>query len=94
METLKNRFGSDFLLAHIKIDDPQIRFRRLQKDGEPRDPRDYEGFLAQNRREEVIFKISETIIGMAKELAASTLKVWEEVPALRRGDPALENSRP
>ena len=35
--TLRQHFGADFLLIHVKVDNPKLRFERLQQRGEARD---------------------------------------------------------
>jgi dephospho-CoA kinase len=60
-EVLKSRFGKEFLLVHVEIMDPEIRFHRLRKRRDPRDPKDFEEFLVHDWREEELFHINETI---------------------------------
>jgi len=59
--TLRHHFGADLLLIHVKVDNPQLRFERLQQRGEARDPRHYEDFLAQEKTEKNLFRVDEAI---------------------------------
>lgn len=56
---LKNQLGDNFVLFHIYIDDPQIRYERIKRRKKERDPQNYQDFLKQDRQEEAIFHISE-----------------------------------
>ena len=58
---LRQHFGDDFLLIHVKVDNPQLRFERLRQRGEARDPRRYEDFLAQENKEIELFHLDEAI---------------------------------
>ena len=58
---LKDAFGKDFTLIHVYVSDPRVRYQRMTKRGEARDSQSYEQFLANDRREEEIFSISEAI---------------------------------
>jgi dephospho-CoA kinase len=55
------RFGDDFLLVHVRVDDPSIRYRRMRERGEARDPKSWEEFQAQGREEEELFSMGQTI---------------------------------
>lgn len=59
--TLKQHFGADFFLVHVRVGDPELRFERLKQRGEARDTQDYEKFLAQERSEKEMFQIEEAI---------------------------------
>lgn len=59
--TLRNHFGQNFILVHVEVSQPSIRYERTRKRGEARDPQTFEEFLMQDKAEEEIFKISETI---------------------------------
>jgi dephospho-CoA kinase len=59
--TLRERFGSDFYLVHIRVGDAALRFERVRRRGELRDPDEYEEFLEGDRAEEEAFRVSETI---------------------------------
>jgi len=61
VETLRAHFGPDLLVVHVAVDDPQERYRRMQARDAPRDPETYEEFLRQEREEEEMFSIGETI---------------------------------
>ncbi|MDN3509815.1 MAG: AAA family ATPase [Candidatus Jettenia sp.] len=59
--TLRNHFGQNFILVHVEVSQPSIRYERTRKRGEARDPQTLEEFLIQDKTEEEIFKIGETI---------------------------------
>ena len=59
--TLRHYFGSDFLLIHVNVGNPELRFERLQQRREARDPQNYEDFLAQEKTEKDLFQLDEAI---------------------------------
>ena len=61
VELLRERFGRDFVLVRIDIKDPLVRFDRVRKRHEERDPLTYEAFQAQDRKEEETFNISKAV---------------------------------
>ena len=56
---LKNAFGADFILIHVYVTDPRVRYGRMRERGEERDPHTYEQFIRQDDAEEGLFHISE-----------------------------------
>jgi dephospho-CoA kinase len=58
VEVMKDMFGKNFVLIRVDIKDPRLRFERLRRRNEERDPQTYEDFLLQDSREELTFKIS------------------------------------
>lgn len=58
---LRSMHGSDFVLIHVEVSDPQIRFERMTRRASARDPLDVAEFLALDEREELIFRLSEAI---------------------------------
>ena len=61
VDTLKARFGHDFILVYVRVPDPYLRYQRIRRRGEPRDPNSYEEFLRQQQRENQFFDIPRTI---------------------------------
>jgi len=59
VKILKDAFGKDFFLFSVYVTDPKVRFQRMTRRAEERDPASYEQFLANDRREEEIFHISQ-----------------------------------
>jgi dephospho-CoA kinase len=59
--TLKEDFGDDFVLVHVRVGDPRIRFERSRDRDEPRDPKSFQKFLEQDEEEEQLFDIHEAI---------------------------------
>ena len=57
VQVLKTIFGKDFVLIHVFITDPHIRYERMSKRGEERDPHSYDEFLRNDAAEERIFHI-------------------------------------
>ena len=56
---LKHEIGENFILFHVYIEDPHIRYRRLTRRGREGDPQTYEDFLEQDRKEEEKFHIKQ-----------------------------------
>lgn len=61
VETLREHFGKDLLVVHVAVGDPHERYRRMQDRDAPRDPESYAAFLRQEREEEELFSLSDTI---------------------------------
>lgn len=60
-EIFRDQYGKEFALVHVRVKDPQIRFRRIRQRNAPRDPEELEEFLIHDQREEDLFQISKTI---------------------------------
>lgn len=60
VKALKELFGGDFALLRVEVKDPELRFQRVLRRHEGRDPEKYQEFLVQDRSEEEIFHISRT----------------------------------
>lgn len=58
---LKDAFGKDFILIHVYITDPRVRYERVMKRGSARDKIDYTEFLKQDQISEELFKINEAV---------------------------------
>jgi dephospho-CoA kinase len=58
---LRREYGENLVLVHVRVADPRIRFERIRKRGEPRDPQGYDAFREQDRKEEQLFHLSATI---------------------------------
>ncbi|MCJ7828346.1 MAG: hypothetical protein MUP81_01215 [Dehalococcoidia bacterium] len=56
---LKDIFGQDFILIHVYITDPHVRYNRMTGRGEDRDPHSYDQFLRQDQAEEKLFSLKE-----------------------------------
>ena len=69
-KTFKEQYASNFILAHVRVKDPETRFMRLRQRKDPRDPEEFEDFLIQDQREEDIFQIGETL-AMADEVLSN-----------------------
>jgi dephospho-CoA kinase len=54
---LKDIFGQDFILIHVYISDPHIRYSRMAARHEERDPHSYEELLRQDTAEEELFSL-------------------------------------
>ena len=61
VEVLREEFGAELLVVHVEVSDPALRFERLRRRNEPRDPDTYEEFWEQERSEEEMFQVSETL---------------------------------
>jgi dephospho-CoA kinase len=60
-QALREHFGQDLLLVHVEVTDPYIRYQRTKRRGKARDPDAYKEFKQQDKAEEEMFRISETI---------------------------------
>jgi dephospho-CoA kinase len=58
---LKDAFKKDFILIHVYITDPVVRYERMQKRGSQRDNMTYDDFLKQDRVSEELFRVNEAI---------------------------------
>jgi len=56
---LKRTHGDRFVLIHVMVRDPHVRFERMMQRAEARDPKDLEHFQALDTQEEKQFRISE-----------------------------------
>ena len=61
LKYLRKTFGKDFTLVRVDIQDPLVRYDRLRKRNEERDPLTYEAFQTQDRQEEAAFNISRAV---------------------------------
>jgi dephospho-CoA kinase len=57
--TLRDHFHDNFILICVTAS-RRIRFQRLLKRNEPRDPKTWQEFLEQDQKEEEIFQLTET----------------------------------
>jgi dephospho-CoA kinase len=57
VKILREIFGRDFILIRVYISDSHVRYERMSKRGEGRDPRSYEQFLQQDKSENELFSI-------------------------------------
>jgi len=58
--SLKRHFGNGFILVHVKVDDPYLRFMRSRARGAERDPQKLEDFLRAEKEEKELFHMQET----------------------------------
>jgi len=61
VEYLRKTLGRDFILVRVEIRDPLVRFGRVRKRSEERDPLTYEAFQLQDKKEEETFNISRAV---------------------------------
>ena len=61
VEYLRKTFSKDFTLVRVDIKDPLMRFDRVRKRSEERDPLTYEAFRLQDKKEEEAFNISRAV---------------------------------
>lgn len=54
---LRGIFGRDFVLVNVFVSDPHLRYTRVSRRGEARDPHSYEEFLRQDAAEEEVFHV-------------------------------------
>jgi len=58
---LKQEFGTDFVLIHVSVSDPRLRYERIKKRASKRDEVDYTEFIREDQVTEELFKINEAI---------------------------------
>jgi dephospho-CoA kinase len=58
---LRDAFKQDFILIHVDITDPRVRYTRIHQRGSKRDELSYAEFLQQDQVSEELFQISESI---------------------------------
>lgn len=85
---LRSIHGSDFVLIHVEVSDPQTRFERMIHRASARDPLDFTEFLALDEREELIFRLTEAI-----DQADATLSNDGSLEALHQGIDHLVQSQ-
>lgn len=56
---LRDAFGGDFVLVHVRVSDPRQRYARMSKRGEGRDQNTCEEFAKQDQSEEELFHLQE-----------------------------------
>jgi dephospho-CoA kinase len=61
VDVYRAQFGDDFLLAYVRVGDQEIRYDRSRRRGETRDKQSREQFAEQDRRENEIYRLDETI---------------------------------
>ena len=44
VRAFRTHFGENFMLMHVQVGDPELRFQRLRKRNEARDPKTWEAF--------------------------------------------------
>lgn len=57
---LRGAFGPGLTIIDVYVTDPRLRFERMTRRGEGRDPLDFRQFLAQDEAEEKRFRLKET----------------------------------
>jgi dephospho-CoA kinase len=60
VEAFRRHFGNNFRLVYVRVGNPELRFQRLRKRKEARDPKTRTAFIEQERAEEKRFNISRT----------------------------------
>ena len=58
---VKDAFKQDFILIHVYISDPQVRYQRILKRGSKRDQSTYAEFLKQDDMSQELFHIQDSI---------------------------------
>jgi dephospho-CoA kinase len=61
IDALRSHFGRAALIVSVEVGDPRLRFERTRARGALHDPKSYDEFLRQDREEEEMFKIEETM---------------------------------
>lgn len=58
---IRDALGSDFILVHVYVTDPRVRYDRIRSRGSQRDRISYEEFLHQDQVSDEMFHIREAI---------------------------------
>ena len=61
VKVLNSIYGEDFILIAVYVSNPEVRFQRMLKRGEGRDPHSYTQFLRQDEAEEETFHIQSAV---------------------------------
>jgi len=61
VDTLAGYWGDTFLLVHVQVDDPLVRYHRMRERDSARDPDQIEDFYQQEESEQAIFHIDQAI---------------------------------
>ena len=61
VKVLHGIYGEDFILIDVYVSNPEVRFQRMLKRGEGRDPHSYAQFLRQDEAEEETFHIQSAV---------------------------------
>jgi dephospho-CoA kinase len=59
VQVLRDYYEDCFVLFHVYVSDPYVRYERTRKRSEQRDPKTFQGFLEQDMAEERLFRIRE-----------------------------------
>ena len=84
VEYLRKTLGKDFILVRVDIKDPLVRFGRVRKRNEERDPLTYEAFQLQDKKEEETFNISKAVAmaDCAVDNSGPLASLYAEIEAL------------
>ena len=58
---LKEAYSDGFVLIHVVVSDPRVRFERMARRGEARDPKDDAAYRSLDAQEEARFHLSQAI---------------------------------
>jgi len=58
VQILREIFKKDFILINVSVSNPRLRYERMVKRAEERDPQSYEEFLKQDQAEEGLFHVA------------------------------------
>jgi dephospho-CoA kinase len=61
VDTLAGYWKEAFLLVHVQVDDPMVRYQRMRERDSARDPNQVEAFHQQEEREQSIFHTDQAI---------------------------------
>lgn len=61
VQAFRARFGAEFILVHVKVEDIRLRYRRSRERSEERDPQSFEEFVRQDRQERETLNMDEAI---------------------------------
>jgi dephospho-CoA kinase len=84
VEYLRQTFSKDFTLVRVDINNPLLRFARILKRSEERDPLTYKAFQLQDKKEEEAFNISRAVAmaDCAVDNSGSLASLYAEIDAM------------
>ncbi|MBD3167914.1 MAG: AAA family ATPase [candidate division Zixibacteria bacterium] len=58
---LKGKYGNNFILIYVRVENPRIRYERIRERGEDRDKMEFKEFLRYDLEEDSQFNLRDTI---------------------------------
>ena len=77
----RTHFGDDLRLVRVRVGNPVLRFERVRRRNETRDPKTWGAFIEQEREEEELFKIGQAVdqADFTIENSGSLTRLYQEI---------------